>query len=93
MDFRALHRGAFCQFPFRWIYYYGSNKSTGKETGKTHLCAVVYQMWKYSAKGKGFHYWLPKFNSKDSAFVFVLELFVLFLSLKQEMEQEMDNNF
>ena len=21
--------------------YYGSNKSTGKETGKTHLCAVV----------------------------------------------------
>ena len=35
-------RGAFCQFPFRWIYYYGSNKSTGKETGKTHLCAVVH---------------------------------------------------
>ena len=30
-----FHRGAFCQFPFRWIYYYGSNKSTGKETGKT----------------------------------------------------------
>ena len=26
-----MHRGAFCQFPFRWIYYYGSNKSTGKE--------------------------------------------------------------
>ena len=26
------------QFPFRWIYYCGSNKSTGKETGKTHLC-------------------------------------------------------
>ena len=35
-----LHRGAFCQFPFRWIYYYGSNKSTGKETDKTHLCAL-----------------------------------------------------
>ena len=30
----------FCQFPFPWIYYFGSNKSTGKETGKTHLCAV-----------------------------------------------------
>ena len=29
-----------CQFPFRWIYYYGSNKSTGTENGKTHLCAV-----------------------------------------------------
>ena len=42
---------------------------------------------------KGFHYLPPKFNSKDSAFVFVLELFVLFLSLKQEMEQEMDYNF
>ena len=48
-------------------------------------------MWKYSAKAKGFHYCPLKF--KVSAFVFVLELFVLFLSLKQEMEQEMDNNF
>ena len=36
----AVHRGAFCQFSFRWIYYYSSNKYTGKETGKTHLCAV-----------------------------------------------------
>ena len=38
--FPPLHRGVFCQFPFRWIYYYGSNKSTGKETGKMHPCAV-----------------------------------------------------
>ena len=38
--FASAHRGAFCKFPFRWIYYYGSNKSTGKETGKTHLCAA-----------------------------------------------------
>ena len=37
-----LHRGAFCQFPFQWIYFYGSNKSTWKETGKTHLCVVPY---------------------------------------------------
>ena len=36
-----MHRGAFCKFPFRWIYYYVSNKSTGKGTGKTHLCALV----------------------------------------------------
>ena len=36
----ALHRRAFCQFPFRWIYYFHSNKSTGIETGKTHLCAL-----------------------------------------------------
>ena len=34
----TMYRGAFCQFPFRWITtYYGSNESTGKETGKTHL--------------------------------------------------------
>jgi hypothetical protein len=26
----TFHRGAFCQFPFRWIYYYCSYKSTGK---------------------------------------------------------------
>ena len=38
----TVHRGVFCQFPFRWIYYYGSNESTGKETGKTHLCALMY---------------------------------------------------
>ena len=37
----TLHRGAFCQFPFWWIYYYVSNKSTGKETGKMHLCALL----------------------------------------------------
>ena len=36
----AVHRGAFRQFIFRWIYYYGSNESTGKKTGKTHLCAL-----------------------------------------------------
>ena len=36
-----LHRGAFCQFPFQWIYYNGSNKSTGKESDKMHLCVLV----------------------------------------------------
>ena len=40
LQFTPIHRGVFCQFGFRWIYYYGSNKSTGKETGKMHLCAV-----------------------------------------------------
>ena len=29
---------AFCQSSFRWIYCYGSNKFTVKETGKSHLC-------------------------------------------------------
>ena len=38
--YNTVHRYAFCQSSFRWIYYYSSNKSTGKETGKTHLCAV-----------------------------------------------------
>ena len=38
----ALHctEMRFAQFPFRWIYYNGSNKSTGNETCKTHLCAM-----------------------------------------------------
>ena len=36
-----MHRGAICQFLFRWIYYCHSSKSTGKKTGKTHLCALV----------------------------------------------------
>ena len=32
--------GAFCQSSFRWIYYYDDDKFTGKETNKSHLCAV-----------------------------------------------------
>ena len=35
-----MHSGAFCQIPFQLIYYYGRNKSTGKETSKTHLSAM-----------------------------------------------------
>ena len=37
----TAHRGAFCQFPFRWIYYCHISKSTGKEIGKTHLCGLI----------------------------------------------------
>ena len=40
--FTTLHRGAFCQFPFRWIDYCHSSKSIGKEIGITHLCALGY---------------------------------------------------
>ena len=36
----AVHRGAFSQFLFRWNHYCHSSKTTIKETGKTHLCAV-----------------------------------------------------
>ena len=39
---KPAHRGAFCQFPFRSIYYYDSNKFTGKEIEKMHLCAAYY---------------------------------------------------
>ena len=35
-----LHIGAFLQFPFRWIYCCHTSKSTGKETGRTHLCGL-----------------------------------------------------
>ena len=35
-----VHRGEFCHFPFRWIYYCHISKSTGKETCKTHFCQV-----------------------------------------------------
>ena len=38
--FSSVHRGAFCQFLFRWIYYCHSSKSTEKETGKMHLCTL-----------------------------------------------------
>ena len=43
-----VHRDAICQFLFRWIYYCHSSKSTGKEIGKTHLCALV--TWHVSYK-------------------------------------------
>ena len=44
--FPAVHRGVFCQFSFWWINYCYSSKPTGKETGKTHICAVVFrQQW------------------------------------------------
>ena len=58
----AVHRGAFCQFPYQWIYYYGSNKSTKKETGKTQLCAVQwsYQIWDFWKQNSA--YWQNNFS-------------------------------
>ena len=41
-----LPKGAFCHFPFRWINYRHSSKSTGKETGKMHFCAL-FNFWDY----------------------------------------------
>ena len=43
--FKSLHRGAFCQFTFRWIYYSHSSKSSGKGTGKTRLFALVFKLY------------------------------------------------
>ena len=40
LEGKPLHRGAFCQFTFRWIHYYDGNKSTGLEFGKLNLCAL-----------------------------------------------------
>ena len=33
-----FHRGVFCQFLFRRIFYCLSSKSTAKKTGKKHIC-------------------------------------------------------
>ena len=38
----SAHRGAFFPFLFRWIPYCQSSKSTGRETGKTHLSSARY---------------------------------------------------
>ena len=40
-----LHTGVFFQFLFRWIHYCHNSNSTGKETGKTHLCALHERRW------------------------------------------------
>ena len=39
-----MYRDEFSQFHIRWIYYYDSNVSTGKETGKMHLCICDIQI-------------------------------------------------
>ena len=60
----TVHRGAFCQFPFQWIYYYGSNKSTGKETGKMHLCAVQWLGWNFIESKKEKHFVMLNFKNE-----------------------------
>ena len=48
----TVHRGAICQFLFRWIYYCHSSKSSGKKTGKTHLCEMVFILCKKRKKSQ-----------------------------------------
>ena len=65
-NIHTLHRGAFCQIPFRWIYYYGSNESTRKETGTMHLCALCCRL---ACKGRNlrlFPYQLFPLNMNKS---------------------------
>ena len=70
----TLHRGAFCQFPFRRIYYYSSNKSTGKEIGKTHLCALY---WKKPIVFS----WIGNFDSPYSSLVTWFSIGIPFLPI------------
>ena len=64
-----FHRGAFCQFPFRWIYYCHNSKSTGEETGKTHLCELLchcvcllwhYRLWSFQGRDTKLERFLQK---------------------------------
>ena len=73
-----VQRGAFCQFPFRWIYYYGSNKSTGNETGKTHLCGVHCSVKRLCVRIIA----LLKFHAENSKvnFLFLFVIFFFFLA-------------
>ena len=45
---RPMHRGAFCQFFFQLIYYYGSNESTGKNWNNPSLCNALQLQWQQS---------------------------------------------
>ena len=63
----GLQRGSFCPFPFLLIYYYGSNKSTEKETGKTHLGGLSglvahSSIFKLFMKEWKFDLWLKEFK-------------------------------
>ena len=60
-----MHKGAFCLFPFQWTYYCHSSKSTGKETGKTHLCALNFKNWMFS---------ISIFKKKPNSYILFLTL-------------------
>ena len=60
-----MHKGAFCLFPFQWTYYCHSSKSTGKETGRTHLCALNFKNWMFS---------ISIFKKKPNSYILFLTL-------------------
>ena len=74
-----LHRGTFCQFPFRWIYYCHSSKSTGKETGKkASLCTGFFQIFVAFSECSNFTKAVQVFVIASGNFinqVFVMEIY------------------
>ena len=94
--FSTVHRGTFCQSIFQWIQYYDSNKSTGLESGKSHLCAMyrnLFWPWEYEkttvlAKLKTFSvlHWQPNLlkNSKRARFIWVLGIYNFGLGVPQQ---------
>ena len=70
--YAPLHRGVFCQFPFRWIYYYGSNKSTGNETDKNApLCTGLRKVLvTYISRLKIFLVHIKELNEKFTIFTY-----------------------
>ena len=70
---QPLYRGAFFQCLFRWIHYCHSSKSTGKKTGKKHLCALSQEIFKISQEILWTSWFLP-----DLCLSFLWELKYLF---------------
>ena len=54
---KPVHRGALCKFTFWYIYYCHSSKPTGKETGKTHLCVLVFFL-EFVDASFGYGFWI-----------------------------------
>ena len=44
---QLMHRGAFCQFPFRWISYYGSNKFIKKLAKRTSVQCNIWEITEF----------------------------------------------
>ena len=67
--FASLHRGAFCQFPFWWIYYYGNNNFYRKRK--------LAQYTFLSLQDSCFHYTHFPVNPCTSLYGIAVSLFLL----------------
>ena len=79
-----MHRGAFCQFPFRWIYYNGSNKFFVRNAQKYAsfwrflFRAIFSQIWIL------FELFQVSFNGSGLSISYVdLEMVIWFLTAKK----------